>query len=147
AKASWLKEFYKVDFTVFNLAPAPFVLRGGSARLDVPDGLSLAPTAVPQSRWSEVLDVPAGGQATTSWLLRGDDEGFYDLSATYTGVLEPTGLPVTSTARTSTPVHVWGASALRMTVTADDRLDQYAPYRVRAELKNVADVPLYNLRL
>jgi PKD repeat protein/flagellar hook assembly protein FlgD len=143
-KASWLKEFFSVQMMVSNLADPDFTLDNGSATLAIPDGLTLAPTAVRQSA-TMTLDPITGGQSrAATWVLRGDTEGFYDLTASYAGTLEPFGDTVTVQAASQRKLHVWGGSAVEMTVDADsDVYDRY-PYHVRIGLTNKADVPVYN---
>jgi PKD repeat protein/flagellar hook assembly protein FlgD len=143
-KASWLKEFFSVQMMVSNLAEPDFTLDHGSATLSIPDGLTLAPTAAGQSATIPMDDIPGGRSATATWILRGDTEGFYDLTASYAGSLDPFGDTVTVRAATDKPLHVWGGSALQLTVDADDTASERYPYRVTVGLKNVADVPVYN---
>ena len=75
-KSKWLKEFFDVQLMVTNLAVGDdFVIDQGSARLTIPDGLSLAPTSSPQSATVDFPAVPAGQSRTVDWFLRGDKEG------------------------------------------------------------------------
>ena len=145
-RAKWLKEFFDVRLVVSNLGSAPFTFQNGTASLDaLPSGLSLAPTASPQSLAQTVPDIPGGGSATAHWVVRGDEPNFYTLTARYAATLEPLGSNVQLLAATSPgALHVWGGSALRMTVDTDDAAALGSPYRVRIGLKNVADVPVFN---
>ena len=143
-RASWLKEFFDVSFTIANLAPAGYTLAGGHVTLSQPSGLSLAPTAATQSPTMAMPDVPGGASRTVSWTLRGDVEGEYDLEADYAGRLEPVGRPVAIQARTRTPLKVWGGSALKFIVETDDVARDGHPFNVRVGMRNVADVPVYN---
>jgi lysophospholipase L1-like esterase len=143
-KASWLKEFFSVQMMVTNLADDSFVLDHGSATLPLPPGLSLAPTAVPQRATVTMPNIPGGQSATATWIVRGDAEGYYDLTSSYAGSLEPFGDTIAIGAASQKPLHVWGGSAVEMTVDADsDVYDRY-PYHVRIGLTNKADVPIYN---
>jgi Ca2+-binding RTX toxin-like protein len=148
-EARWLKEFFEVRMVVSNLAPQPFTFTSGTASLDtLPAGLSLAPTAEPQQLAQALPDIPAGGSAAATWIVRGDEAGEYDLSATYAASLEPIGVPVSMLAHTAPgALHVWGGDALTMRVLAEERLFDASPYLVTVELHNVADVPIYNLGL
>jgi len=144
AKASWLKEFFAVQMAVTNLADPGFVLDHGTATLTLPAGLSLAPTATPQAATTTVADIAGGHSTTATWLVRGDTEGFYDLTASYAASLEPFGDTVTVNAATAKPLHVWGGSAVEITIDVDADIYNRYPYRLQVGLKNVADVPVYN---
>jgi RHS repeat-associated protein len=150
-KAKWLKEFFQVQTAVTNLGPSPITFQNGSSTLNLPSGLSLAdlnPGRSPQSLTKSMPDMPGQTTQTTDWLIRGDAEGFYSLSADYHGAMQPLGAPVHLHAQTSSPIHVWGGSALHMTVDADSHAysnPPYSwPYHVSVSLTNVADVPVYN---
>ena len=147
-KSKWLKEFFDVQLMVTNLAVGDdFVIDQGSARLTVPEGLSLAPTSSPQSATVDFPAVPAGQSRTVDWFLRGDKEGEYPISASYTGVLQPFGETISLDAQPTKPIHVWGGSAFKLSVDADDRADAGNPYHVTVGITNVADVPMYNVSL
>ena len=68
-KARFLKEFFDVGMAVTNLTDAsdPFTFENGNATLQLPDGLSLAPTANEQSLSVAMPDIP--GQTTKSHAL------------------------------------------------------------------------------
>jgi RHS repeat-associated protein len=144
--AKWLKEFFDVHVVVSNLADPEFTFEHGEVSLaGLPAGLSLAPTAAPQSLTTSLADIPGQESEGAGWVLRGDAEGFYTLAARYTGTLEPVGaaldLPIASPPNA---LHVWGGSAVEMIVDADDQATLGYPYLVNVGLKNVADVPVYN---
>jgi streptogramin lyase len=146
-KAQWLKELFDVRILITNLAPPPFALRTGSATLNLPTGLSLAdlsPGLPPQQLTKSIADIPGQSSQGANWLIRGDAEGFYNLSADYRAVLDPVGASVQLHAQTLNPIHIWGASALRMTFNADDVAYAGYPYHVRVSLTNVSDVPVFN---
>lgn len=163
SKASWLKEFFRVTMVVNNLATdSANVLDHGQATLALPSGLALASlSGGAQSLTRTVPDIPALGDASVAWIVRGDAEGDYSLSASYSGTLQPTGTPITVEARTKEPLHVWGKSALRIEVDADDvaygQWDEPEspfeedlgafPFHATVRLRNVADVPVYNVAL
>jgi hypothetical protein len=67
------------------------------------------------------------------------------VSGTYTGTLDPVGAPLSFPIATQPgAIHVWGASAIQMTVDTDNTATQGDPYLVRVGLTNVSDVPVYN---
>jgi hypothetical protein len=145
-RAKWLKEFFDVRVVVSNLGSSVFSFQHGTASLGaLPSGLSLAPTSKPQTLTRTLPDIPGGQSAQANWVIRGDKQGFYTLGAQYSGSLEPLGVPIHLVASTSpNSLHVWGGSALQMTVDTDNTAAIGAPYRVRILLKNVADVPVFN---
>ncbi len=142
--ASFLKQFFNVQMMVQNLAPSSFTLTNGSATLEIPPGLSLAPTPTPQQLTQGFPDIAGNTSASVNWIVRGDQEGNYDLSATYSALLQPLNVPVTLTALSYPPLKIWGSSALSMTIDADATALTGYPYLVRVGLKNVADIPIYN---
>ena len=143
-RARFLKEFFDVQLIIQNLAAPGFTFTHGSATLRLPAGLSLAPTSTPQSETQDTPDVAGGQSASVTWTVRGDAEGDYGLTADYAALLEPIDKPVALTAATSTPLKVWGGSALTMTVTVDSCAIRYGPYHVDVTLENVSDIPVYN---
>ncbi len=147
-EAKWLKEFFDVQMAVVNLAPAGFTFTDGAATLDVPLGLSLAPTPTPQTATVQVPDVAGGQSSEVSWIVRGDAEGLYNLHAHYGASLDPIGASVDLDAQTATPLHVWGLSAVGLHVTADDAAVAHEPYRIHVDMTNVTsgadETPIYN---
>jgi 5-hydroxyisourate hydrolase-like protein (transthyretin family) len=146
-KATVLKQFFSVSMVVQNLSSSePFKITQGGATLDLPAGLSLAPTESPQSAAQAVADVPPAGSSAVSWIVRGDEPGEYHLSASYQGQLEPFKAPIDLEAQLANPLKVWGANALALKVQADSgALAPGVPYHVRVGVTNKADVPLYNV--
>ena len=143
---STLKQFVSVTMAVQNLSGEPFTLAHNSARLDVPAGLSLAPTSKPQTLTKALPDIPGEGSASTSWVIRGDEPGFYTLSAAYHGSLEPFEAPVDLVATLSEPLHIWGADALTLSATVDrGELREGVPYHVKLSVTNVSTVPVYDV--
>jgi hypothetical protein len=146
--ATILKQFFTVTMVTQNLSPEPFKLTHGSATLNLPGGLSLAPTAAPQSLTQTVPDIPGLGTATTEWVVRGDQTGEWLLSADYHGTLEPFNAPVEVEAALASPIKVWGIDALELTVKADSSaLEEGVPYHVTVGITNKAEVPMYNVEL
>ncbi|TQK70057.1 carboxypeptidase regulatory-like domain-containing protein [Nocardioides sp. SLBN-35] len=137
-RGSWAKEFFDVSMIVQNLGTGGATFRPGLATLDLPSGLALATTwdGQQQTLTRTVPAIPAGGSQTISWTVRGDEEGFYDLEATYDSVLDPFDAPLTLVARSEHPLHVWAGSALTLSVTVDGEVERWMPYRVTTTLTN-----------
>ena len=133
-KAKWLKEFFTVQMMVTNLADPCFVLDHGIATLPLPPGLSLAPTATPQSHrhdarhpWRPERDRELAGPRRHRGLLHLDH-----LLRRHPRTIRRT---ITLDAKTQTDLHVWGGSAPPDSVDADDKAYDRYPYHVtrRAE--------------
>ena len=147
-KAAVLKQFFEVSMIVQNLSPEPFTLAKGTATLNLPEGLSLAPTTAQQALTNEVPAVPGNGSTTTNWIIRGDTPGEYNLSADYKSTLEPFDAPVSVQAALANPLKVWGKEAMTLKVKADEgKLHEGVPYHVEVGVENKSDVPLYNVAL
>jgi PKD domain/Repeat of unknown function (DUF5648)/Carboxypeptidase regulatory-like domain len=135
-RASFLKEMFEVQLVVQNLAEG-YTFADGMAELHLPDGLSLATMVdAPQSLTVRTPDVPGGASSSTTWYVRGDAEGDYDLSATYSATVDPLGRSILLESRTERPLKVWAGSALLMTVTVDPDAERWGPYRVSVTFTN-----------
>jgi RHS repeat-associated protein len=147
--AATVKQFFEVSMVVQNLsAEEPFSLSEGTATLNLPPGLSLAPTASPQALTQTVAGIPPLGSATTNWILRGDAPGSYIPSAGYESKLEPFETPVTLQAALAQPFVVSGANALSSVLRVDKGpAERGIPYHVSLGVKNTSDIPLYNVAI
>lgn len=145
-RASFLKEFFDVKLIVQNLTEG-FSFSPGVASLQLPAGLSLAPTPTPQHALRQVGGIPGGESRTVDWVVRGDVEGEYDLSADYSTTVEPVARPLRLVARTQAPLKVWGASALDTTIRVDEKAVRWGPYAFDVEVHNRSDVPVYNMQV
>ncbi|WP_193315451.1 PKD domain-containing protein [Nostocoides sp. F2B08] len=146
-RASYLKEFFDVSLVIENLTD-DFTFEQGMAGLDLPRGLSLAPTREVQALSYDIPAIQPGSSEQVTWAVRGDEQGDYDLSAAYSGLVEPIGKPILMRAVTSSPLKVVGGDALKLTIFVDKYAQQWAPYTIEAELKStIADVPVYNAAL
>jgi YD repeat-containing protein len=143
-----LKQFFAVKLVVYNLSPKQFAFTHGQATLNVPAGMSLAPTPVLQSAAQSVADIPGEGSAQANWIIRGDQPGEYYLSASYHGQLEPFEKPFELLASSTEPLKVWGAEAFGFHVQADEgSLKEGVPYHVRIGVYDKAPIPFYNVAI
>ncbi|RXT04527.1 CFI-box-CTERM domain-containing protein [Ammoniphilus sp. CFH 90114] len=145
-EARWLKEFFEVSLSLENKADPIFVIDQAKAKLILPEGLSLAPTKVPQTLEVDVEDIAGQEKKTTKWIIRGDKKGEYELKAEFNGRLQPFDDPVHAIFKTdeNNKLRVWGEDALKMFIEAQDRADEGHPYVLRVGLKNVSDTNVYN---
>jgi len=146
-KASFLKQFFRLTLLVQNLSPDPFNFTRGRGQLNLPVGLSLAPTSTPQSLTQPVPDIPGDGSASVNWLVRGDTPGSYQPSAEYTATLQPVGAPLDLMATLQDPLQVFGADAVKLNIDADATATDRYPYHLRIGLTNTAPSPIYNAQI
>jgi hypothetical protein len=144
-EASWLKEFFNVEVTVKNNADTQFELTDSKLKLQLPDGLSLAPTNESQSLEVDLGTIKGGETRTQSWVIRGDKQGEYNISADFNGNLQPFDDSVYYQFRTKEPVKVWGGKAMHMDVYADAYAYKGRPYLLLTRFTNVSDHSVNNL--
>ncbi len=89
-KASYLKQFYYASLYILNNADPGFKIVDCLASLDISPESGLAIYS------HEPIATVIDGQksSTATWILRGDEAGDYDLTATFTGILERFKAPV-----------------------------------------------------
>ena len=151
-KARWLKEFYEVKMVVANLAPEGITFVNGHATLDLPDGLTIAPSSDPKPVTQSMADIDGGHDGSATWLLRGDKEGSYPITVHYSGSLDPFGASLDLSASAVKPLRVWGLSAISVTAAGDPAATAHAPYHLRVRITNVTNsapdpddrIPIYN---
>ena len=147
--AATVKQFFEVSMVVQNLSSEePFTLSPGTATLNLPAGLSLAPTSSAQALSQVVANIPPLGSASINWIVRGDAPGRYIPSASYEAKLEPFETPVTLQSALVTPLEVWGANALSPVLRADrGPAERGIPYHATLGVKNTSNIPLYNVAI
>lgn len=137
---SWMKDFYEVAITITNNSPEEFVIRDCSAVINLPDGLSLAPTDDPQSKGVEISSIPGGASSTVKWIVRGDKKGSYNLSVDFNGMLDPFEIPVKALFTSDKAINVSGGDDLLLTMNTSDGNTEFT-------LKNVSDSEIYNAKV
>ena len=122
--AATVKQFFEVSMVIQNLSSEePFSLTPGTATLNLPAGLSLAPTSNPQTLAQTVPNIPPLQSASTNWVVRGDAPGSYIPSATYEAKLDPFETPITLQSALAQPLQVFGANALTPVCWAEPRAE------------------------
>ncbi|MTI96026.1 MAG: PKD domain-containing protein [Firmicutes bacterium] len=143
---SWLKEFFEVGLVLTNMAEPQFVLADSSATLQLPAGLSLATTEVAQSRQVNFGDIAGQESREAKWVIRGDEQGYYDLAVDFNGTLLPFNDSVQTNFQTSEPFRVWGGDALHIYVDVQDAAYIGEQYFAQFRVTNESDIPIYNLK-
>lgn len=147
SESTWLKENFDVQLLVTNTSVAEHVT-DCVATLELPDGLSLATMATgEQSDTVKLGTISPKECATHHWYVRGDAKGAYTLRGVVTGTRttddfsEAVRIPFT----TQDPIQVLAGDAMHMTITAEKTAVTGKPYRMRFELRNVSEKPIYNV--
>ena len=144
-KLSWLKEFFDVELTVTNSADEEFYLENAIASITLPDGLSLAETAIANSAVKNIGTINGkGGTGTASWIIRGDIPGSYNnVTADFNALLMPFIEPVSIEFRNEdAPIEIKGGEGLELKVYANE-YDEY--WSMIFEFTNNSGRPLYNV--
>ncbi|RJX19163.1 MAG: hypothetical protein C4575_09165, partial [Desulforudis sp.] len=147
-EASFMKEFFEVKLTVKNEADPEYTLDPTWAELMLPQGLSLPELhGVAQPKRVDLGEIAGGSQASTEWVVRGDEEGSYDVSVKVDTTLNPFDIKLNKVFTSTDPIVVYGSSALEMIVDAPDACYEDIPYNFRIGLKNTAPIRVYNASL
>ncbi|WP_308637347.1 PKD domain-containing protein [Paenibacillus silvisoli] len=154
-EAKWLKEFFRVDALIYNPSASGFVIKSGRITLDADglgNGLSLVDT--PETEATVEAKVPAidGNESyQTSWVLRGDKEGTYNIRALFTGNMEYGAgdiAPVRVEMKAQDPLKVYGDKAIETIIEAPAEMTEGETVEVKVKLRNTTeDAPVYGLSL
>ena len=141
---SFLREFFKVCVIVYNKAYEQFVLVDNEVRLNLPAGLTLAPTLERQSLRQTMGTIEGGGSARASWTIRGDKVGSFDLTANFWGTLMPFNERVEALFKTEEPLVVNGSRGLVMYLQpmgiSSGWFHANQEYRIRFRLVNQSEI-------
>jgi len=137
---SFLKEFFDVNLHIINNASSDFSMTDNVITLNVPEGMSLVPAAGKEDHaLVKVPEIPGQTSKTVSWILRGDQEGTYQLSANYSGILSAFGEPIYATFLAKEPLKVYGPSAVKLIAEINSTITNDA-FHFNLALENVSDI-------
>ena len=149
--ATYTKEFFDVKLHIMNNASKEFTMTNNKVSLKVESdnrdenssvidpntGLVLIESpATSNSKDVAFGDLKGQETKTLEWLFRGDKEGYYKLTANYTGLLKEFNENISATFKTNDPIHVYGASSLNMNVDIAGKV-QEGKVNFTLGLKNV----------
>lgn len=142
---SWLKEFFDVELSVYNIADKNFIIDDTYATLNLPDGLSLADTARTEKLTKKMGIIAGDESSAVSWIVRGDKSGDYYLTADFKGTLMPFDTEVEQHFKMKEPLTVHGGNALQLDIVYDVWGYTGDYWTCTFTLTNVSDRPLYNV--
>ena len=141
-KASFLKEFFHASLTVYNNADRQYTISQNEVKLNLPDGLSLVETEKSDSA-NVSFDVLEGQSfKDIDWIIRGDKEGKYDISASYSGHLDRFNEQINAEFTPDEPITVYGEKAVAVDIIIPQQLfDNRFVFEVR--MTNNCPVDVY----
>lgn len=121
-KASFLKEFFHASLTVYNNADAQYNISQNQVKLNLPAGLSLVDAAASDPEIVNFDTLPGQSSKDINWIIRGDVEGVYDISASYSGHLDRFNEDITAEFTPDEPITVYGEKAVSVEVLVPEQL-------------------------
>ncbi len=104
-----LKEFFRVSVEITNNADPSFTFTDITANITLPEGLSLPQlngSAQPTTKTMD--DIPGQTNGTTSWVVRGDKAGTYNLSVGVCATVMPFNVDITGSGQATITVYGTG---------------------------------------
>lgn len=156
--ASVLKEFHELSVIVANGADASVTLDSTMLKLNLPEGLSLAPIPEQYQTYSgysilkQSTQVDAGTirgqeQKKISWVLRGDKAGTYSPTIEYSGILNPFEVTINGTTTLNDPIKISDPSRLVLRTIYPERIYKDENFVVTVQLENKSDITYYEAYL
>ena len=137
---SFLKEFFDVSLHIINNASSDFSMTGNVVTLNVPEGMSIVDAAGKEDHaLVKIPEIPGQTTKTVSWILRGDQEGTYNLTANYSGILSAFEEPIYATFVAKEPLKVYGLSAVKLIAEINSTITNDA-FHFNLGLENVSGI-------
>lgn len=143
---SWLKEMFRVDIQICNMAETPFDLSECEVHLNLPKGISLVNGVADNELDKQIGMIPAGETYETTWYIKGDEIGSYCLTADFYGILEPVGRVITATFQTGENVEVKSGEGLVLYVYPEKTAHIGNQLYIQYQLKNEGARTFYDVR-
>ncbi len=120
--ASFLKEFFHAQLTIYNNADEQFTISENEIELMLPDGLTLVDVEASDDRIVTYDIIEGQSSRTIDWIIRGDEAGEYELSASYHGVLDRFNESIDTVFSADEPIVVYGETAVSVEVNVPEML-------------------------
>ena len=141
---SWLKDMFNVELGVMNQADRKFVINNCYAVLNLPNGLSLANLKEKQSLKNDMGSIRGQESKQTSWIVRGDKRGEYNISADFKGILMPFNEAVSFHFDANTSIDVNLGEGIVIDVYPEDKAYAGEYYYVHFAITNTSEYPKYD---
>ncbi|MBR5513610.1 MAG: fibronectin type III domain-containing protein [Ruminococcus sp.] len=120
--ASFLKEFFHAQLTIYNNADEQFTISENEIELMLPDGLTLVDVEASDNKIVTYDIIEGQSSRTIDWIIRGDEAGEYELSASYHGVLDRFNESIDTVFSADEPIVVYGETAVSVEVNVPEML-------------------------
>ncbi|MBD5544693.1 MAG: PKD domain-containing protein, partial [Lachnospiraceae bacterium] len=142
---TWLKEMYNVELAVFNDGNPTFPIENASATLELPEGVSLARLKSDQNLIKHMERIEGGQAGTASWIIKGDEPGEYDLTASFHGTLSPFQAPIDARFQGTYTFEVEGGKGIHIVVMPQSARYIGEKYFIQYRIINESNRSFYNL--
>ena len=143
---SWLKDMYLVELGINNNAASGFTIHDASATLELPRGLSLATTQSGQTLVNRMGSIGGQLQGKTSWIVKGDESGTYEIGARFHGIMSPFEAQLDSRFVSQMEYEVQTGEGLNIYVYPEEAYYPGEKYYIHFEIKNESARPFYNVK-
>lgn len=143
---SWLKEMFRVDLQICNMAAEPFDLSDCRVDLRLPGGMSLISGVADNDMGKLIGSIPAGETYETTWYVKGDEIGRYRLTADFFGILQPMGRMITAQFATAEDIEITRGQGLVLYVYPENSARIGDKVYIQYQLKNEGERSFYDVR-
>jgi len=120
--ASFLKEFFHAQLTIYNNADEQYTISENEVELMLPEGLTLVDVEASDDRIVNFDVIEGQSSRTIDWIIRGDEAGEYALNASYHGILDRFNEEIDAVFSTDEPITVYGETAVSVEVNVPEML-------------------------
>lgn len=140
-KARFLKEFFRASLTVYNNADEQYTISQNHIALNLPEGLTLVETETSDPQEVDLGVIEGHSSKDVNWIIRGDVDGKYNISASYTGHLDRFNEDLSAEFTPDEPITVYGEKAVKVDVIVPEQMfDNRFVFEVRMTNNSPVDV-------
>ncbi|MBD5539839.1 MAG: PKD domain-containing protein, partial [Lachnospiraceae bacterium] len=143
---SWLKDMYCVELGISNNAESGFDIHDASATIELPIGLTLATTNSGQTLTNRMGSIGGQMHSSTSWILKGEESGTYQIAARFHGVMSPFEAEMNARFVSQMEYDVQTGEGLHIYVYPEEAFYPGEKYYIHFEVKNESGRNFYNVK-